>query len=181
MHASLHKTSQEDGATTACAAVQAHSPSAGGKVRRLRLRSSGRVSAMAASDGGERERRKRRAWRQPRHEAGSPPPLSTNTAATRVPAVATEPGVPTSHNVDSAASTVTDSSRSVVNGGRSRRSAAAEATTREEKPRGEISAKQPPNAAAGDGGPQESMVEIDGSAMEGVGTSCSIALHIYFS
>ena len=175
MHASLHKTSQEDGATTACAAVQAHSTSAGGKVRRLRLRSGGRVSAMATSGGGERERRKRRAWRQPRHEPGSPPPLS-ETAATRVPAVATEPGLPTSPNVDSAASTATDSSRSVVNGGRSRRSAAAEATAREEKPRGEISAKQPPNAAAGDGGPQESMVEIDGSAMEGVGKSYSIAL-----
>ena len=183
----MHKTLQE----AACRTIRAQSSGGtSGKVRRLN--SGSRSSVMATSDGGggERERRKRRAWRQPRHEAGSPP------VATSVTATTTEPGASASRAVDtapmivgSAARTVaTDTSQSLAGGARNPCSLTAGETkdsTKEEKRQRDDAAAQllPEPSSAGGERSQDSIVEIDGSAMEGVGnninfTACYIAIII---
>ncbi|CAI8038956.1 RNA 3'-terminal phosphate cyclase [Geodia barretti] len=169
----MHKTLQE----AACRTIRAQSSGgASGKVRRLN--SGSRSSVMATSDGGggERGRRKRRAWRQPRHEPGSPP------VATSVTATTTEPRASASRAVDTASTIVgsaartaaTDTSQSLASGARSPCSLTAGETkglTKEEERQRDDGAAQllPEPSNAGGERLQDSVVEIDGSAMEGGG------------
>ena len=171
----MHKTLQE----AACRTIRAQSSGgASGKVRRLN--SGSRSSVMATSDGGggERGRRQRRAWRQPRHEPGSPP------VATSVTATTTEPRASASRAVDTASTIVgsaartaaTDTSQSIASGARSPCSLTAGETkglTKEEERQRDDGAAQllPEPSNAGGERLQDSVVEIDGSAMEGVGNN----------
>ena len=120
---------------------------------------------MATNDEGERGRRRRRAWRQPRHEAG---PISTAVTATTTESVSCTVNS-TSTIVGSAARTAAiDPSSSVVGESSSACSPRVE-NEAEEKRIYDGAAKiiqEPSNAGGGDKG---SMLEIDGSAMEGVG------------
>ena len=91
---------------------------------------------MSSSGGvGEAERRKKRAWRQPRHEPGAPPPPATAVSDTNTPPTVVPASLETEGEERKESSTVIPD----------------------------------PLATPGGSKTTESVIEIDGSTMEGVG------------
>ena len=143
------------------------------KVRRLRRLSDRLPTVMAATgEGGERDRRKRRAWRQPRHEAGAPPSVAGR--ETTAAANGGSSSLDGCSIVQTAGDETTRTNLACEPPPLQRGSCDLPPSReqQEQQPVGQGCGENPPS-------PPESLVEIDGSTMEGVNISFLAGIYMY--